>query len=130
MMQDFLTLLDSVRRRTGLYLVGGSYNEIVAFLLGYDQAYAGEILAGFREWLIVKNDGANNLAWSALVLELAFPEEPVPRQAMSNSADNERRAIEILFDLVTEFIEKKDRSGLEAILRSYQEWLARQELYD
>ena len=107
-----------------------SYAAAAAFVLGYDFACEGGVLHGFREWLIVRLGFGNNLAWSALVLEVAFPGPGNPLESVHSSSANEKHAIEVLFQLLREFDEKRGtRDGLRRIFFEYDRWLTTQEWY-
>lgn len=126
---DIHKLFNDFRQRPGMYTLG-SYSEAAAFVMGADMATGGDTLEGFREWLVVKNDGGNNLAWSALVLDLAFPKRSDPESAPGESSDANRIAIEKLFGLIDEFLEDKVDRGLDTLNEEYQAWLQAQEWYD
>lgn len=102
-MQQHRTLFESVRKRTGMFLPQETYAVVAAFVLGYDTACEGGLLAGFREWLVVRVGTGSNLSWSALVLHAAFPNAPSPQDEASTSPATERHAIDTLFDLLDEF---------------------------
>lgn len=128
---DYKQLFDGIRHRTSMYLRSGSYDSITAFVSGCDAGNDFCLLLGFREWLIVRANGGNNLSWEGLALEIAFPGHPSPSTAPELSPENNRIAIDVLFDLLDEFFEARGpRHELAAIFRSYQEWLEKQDWYD
>jgi hypothetical protein len=89
----------------------------------------GGLLAGFREWLIVKLGCGNNLSWCALVLELTFPDAESPRQQLLHNGSQER-AVRSLFELLEEFWQERETpDGLRRIYLAYQEWLQHQDWY-
>jgi hypothetical protein len=123
MTRDHRELFENVRNRTGMYFQQETYAVVAAFLLGYDSACEGGLLAGFREWLVVRLGTGSNLAWSALVLHAAFPNAPSPQQEVLNGPSTERRAIETLFDLLTEFEEVRSQpDGLRKIFGAFDVW--------
>lgn len=129
---DYMNEFKQVRRHPGMYLHDRTFGEASAFVLGCDAGNDSCLLDGFREWLIVKVDGYNNLAWSALVLHLAFPGHPNPQDAWRESERNNRIAIDVLFDLLDEFLVAKGprHEGLKDIYCRYQSWLEKQDWYD
>ena len=114
-MSSHTKLFENVRKRTGMYVLRETYEAVAAFVLGYDAACEGGPLLGFREWLVLRLGSGANLAWPALVLQIAFPEAEDPETELSNpSAD--RRAIDTLFDLIAKFDEVRSQpDGLKTI---------------
>jgi hypothetical protein len=118
-------LLAAIRRRPAAHGLDGSYASMTAFVLGADAATSGSILTGFREWLVVRLDGGNNLAWTALVRDLT-PSGFV----RSSSVENEASSVATLFDLLDEFMDQRDRvDGLLRIFNAYQSWLNAQDAH-
>lgn len=102
-----------------MWLRSPSLELVIAFVQGYDTALAGGLLAGFREWMIVRVDGGSNLAWTALV-PLALDSSPRDTDAQ----------IEGFFQLLEEFLAAKNASdGLRRILHRYEAWLRGQDWY-
>ena len=105
-----------------MYLLEETYVVVAAFIQGYDEAYEGGLLAGFREWLVVRLVGGQNLAWPALVLHAAFPGSRSPQDALRSEPDGDRVAIDTLFRLLTEFDEtRKKHDGLRSIFVAFEE---------
>jgi len=130
-MNDYLDLFDRVRLRPSMYFVRPSFEAASAFVLGFDMANEGGVLAGFTEWLIVRNNGPNNIAWSALVLAAAFPDKSDRSRHVQESAQATEHAINTLFELIREFTDVKRRhDGLRRIFLEYEAWLRRQSWYD
>ena len=129
---DYVNEFKQVRRHPGMYLHDRTFGEAYAFVLGCDAGNDYCLLDGFREWLIVKVDGYNNLAWSALVLHVAFPGHPNPQEAWRESEENNRVAFDALFSLLDEFFVAKGprHEGLKEIYCRYQSWLEKQDWYD
>jgi hypothetical protein len=112
-----------------MWLPTVTFDVTAAYVLGINCASYGGLLSGFREWLIVKCDWRNNLAWTELVLRIAFPDTDDPR-ALLKSEDHDRHARETLFELLDAFFaETRKRDGLRFIFLRYQSWLRRQEWY-
>ena len=122
-------LLESVRKHPGMYLSRVEFDLAVAFLDGFDLASNGGLLAGFKEWLVVKLDFAHDLTWPGLVLLLTFPQMDSPGSQLLQG-DNQKRAVESLFGLLEAFWQEREASeGLRRIYRQYEEWLKRQDWY-
>jgi hypothetical protein len=119
-------VFEQVRTRTGMYLQEETYATASALVLGYDLACEGGVLAGFREWLLVRIDAAshNNLAWPGLVPHVAFPESNNPQEAVLASAKTQRHAIDTLFSLLAEYDEKvrSRHDGLRQVFADYERW--------
>jgi hypothetical protein len=121
--------LQQVTKRPGMYFSPVNYDTAAAFLQGFDVANSGAALTGFREWLVLRVGCGNNLAWSELVLRLAFPDAESPRKCLSQSG-NQKQATELLFGLLDEFWHQREtHQGLRRIYLCYQEWLRRQDWY-
>jgi hypothetical protein len=121
------TLLHFFKRPT-MHIPRLDYNSAVSFLLGFDSAREGEILAGFREWLIVKLGYGNNLAWSELVLRLAYP-EPGARPCELPATDQER-LVGLLFATIEEFWKlREEAGGHQELIRRHAAWLRTQDWY-
>jgi hypothetical protein len=113
---DYSALLADIRQHPGMYLRGETYDELIAFLLGCDAGNDWGLLAGFREWLIVKIDAPTNLAWSAMVLHHVRADDRGLKQ------EENRRAVSTLLSLVTEFLQVRgERDGLVRVFASYFE---------
>lgn len=112
-----------------MYVVNGStlrYDQVVAFVSGMDIGSQHALLDGFREFLVLKLDSGNNLAWWALVRHLTVPDCPHPL-----APAEEQVAVEGLFDLLDEFLaESGSPGGVATILREHQLWLRRQSWFD
>jgi hypothetical protein len=109
--------LASVRARPGMYLHRQTPDAVFELLLGYDLATMGGLLAGFREWLIPRVDGASNLAWTGLVETYLGSRGGV--------------TIDAIFALVDELLTARDaHDGLRRIHAEYERWLRGQDWYD
>lgn len=109
-----------------MYLPDPAYASVAALVQGYDLATEGGVLTGFREWLIPRVDGGNELSWESLVLRLAFPEVVDPHRALADEGAN-THAIDLLFKLIADFDdERRARNGLRRIYKNYENWLQTQ----
>jgi hypothetical protein len=115
--------LEMVRRYPGMYLRRVDFDGAVAFVHGFDVATNGGLLVGFREWLIVRLNGGNNLAWSELLLSLDQSE-----RAGDPSAATEEARVAFLFSTLDEFLtEREQLAGMRSIFVRYDDWLRAQD---
>ncbi len=122
---DLSDLVSGLSQRPGMYTGEETYAAVCAFLGGFDLARDGGPLSGFREWLVVRARGGNNLHWSGLVGLLVAPDAPRPL-----SAEHDRLCLEGLFPLLAEFLAYRESVGLTKIHQEYSRWLLRQRWYD
>ena len=116
--------------RLGMHLQRVDYPTASALVEGYNLAVNGGLLFGFREWLIVKANGGNNLAWSQLVLEVAFPEVALRRAALQTQEGNDK-AVNAMFNLLDDFLAFRSRpEGAREVFLTYERWLRRQAWYE
>ena len=117
-----------MRRLRGLYLPGPDHDfkQLVAFVRGLDFGQPGGLLAGFHEYLVLRLDDGDHLAWSSLVIRLAVDDAERfarPDAAPLTPSENQA-AVEALFDALDEFLTECELSGAQQIHREY--WLWRQ----
>jgi hypothetical protein len=113
--------LANVGKRPSMYLRVSTFDAAVSFVDGYDMALSGGLLVGFREWLIVRVDGASNMAWTALVLLALEDPEAQGEQSV---------LIKGLFRVLEEFVAVRDvYGGLRRIYAAHEKWLQRQDWY-
>jgi hypothetical protein len=118
--------LEEVRKAPGMFLIPVSYETAVAFLIGYDIALAGGPLCGFREWLVLRVGGWDNLVWSALVEKLLGEAGLVERK---QTLEGQKKAVEFLFSLLEEFMAERDEYGVRRVYVAYEQWLREQSWY-
>lgn len=124
---DYRVLFESVRRYRTQYLVRGTYEEVVAFVTGCDAGNSWCLLAGFREWLLVRFGGPRNLSWAMLVLQVAFPDRVELWDPDRIDGELGVRAINVLFDCLEQFLAERAAPGALADLYSrYSAWLSTQ----
>src|SRR5690242_1793043 len=104
---DYIHLFDSMKRRPGLWLVGQTYAEAAAFVMGCEVGNNNTLLLGFREWLVMRVNGAEGQTWSVLVLRAAFPNESLTPADILTSKEKNKQAIDMLFDLLLEFLRER-----------------------
>jgi hypothetical protein len=107
-----------------------TYAMVAAYISGYDNAMKGGFLQGFREWLIVRADGCNNLVWSDIVPYIVFPHADDPIAELHASEVNEARAIQMLESLFNEYRSAIQENGVRGVFHAYEKWLAKQSWYN
>ena len=129
-MPDHRTLFEALRLRPGMYVQEPTYAVLSAFVVGYDVALDGGVLCGFREWLITRLRGPNNLAWPGLVLCAAFPKASNPEAEVRSSPASQEHAIRVMFELLGEFETlRAELDGMRKIFAKYERWLRTQSWY-
>src|SRR4051812_40435769 len=109
-------------RTPGMYIPRTDFYTAAAFILGFDKAREGDVLVGFREWLVLKLGYGDNFAWPELILRLAYP-EPGARPRELPASDQER-LMGLLFEAVEAFWKaREDAGGPEEIFRRHADWL-------
>lgn len=125
-MRHHRALFGSIRQRTGMYFQQETYAVVAAFVQGYDAAYEGGLLVGFREWMVVRLKRGSNLGWPALVLHAAFPDSALPQEALSSGQQAERTAIDMLFTLLAEFDAVRDEhGGIASVFVEYEGYMSK-----
>jgi hypothetical protein len=127
---EYRTLFAEIHRRPGLYGLDGSYAQFCVFIDGVDTGNDRQLLTGFREWLVTRLGTGNNLVWRGLVLHLAFPGAGAAGRDVSTDPDRNRVAVDALFALLDEFLERRRAHGaLAEIYDAYLTWLKAQSWY-
>lgn len=123
--RDLLHVVTEANRRPGMFFEGGTgtFAEWVALLQGADLV-AGD-LYGFKEFLVLRLDGADNFTWPALVIAIALPDDVWKIRDETDEAI----AVDVLVDLATEFLAEVQCGGRGRILHEYHSWLRRQSWY-
>ena len=102
-MNRYRELFEQVRLRPGMFLPETSFAAAVSFVVGYDLACEGDVLRGFREWLLLRSGGNGwNLSWPGLVRKVVFPDDAVFGEP-TTTPEAHRRAIDSMFALIAEF---------------------------
>jgi hypothetical protein len=116
-----LDLIRHVCKRPGIYVGPGTLPGVCAYLVGLDTATG--CLTGFREWLIPRVDGGNDLAWPGLVDRLLGSEDV-----------NQDQRLARLGELIAEFYEFTrehggSRGDLTRVYVRYHAWLLNRPWY-
>jgi hypothetical protein len=93
MIDHFRETLRKVQHNPGGWLVGPTLASHIAFALGMDEGAGGNLLVGFREYLIARIGTNTTLWWPALVLWLTEPTGPKGRGVGDLPGDLNDRAI-------------------------------------
>jgi hypothetical protein len=102
-------LFADVRQHPERYGVRPSYRCFCAFLAGVGATEDGALLGTFRLFLVTRLGYADNLAWTALVLHLAFPGRDNDWGTVLDEPGHEEIATDALFSLLDEFLERWSR---------------------
>lgn len=108
-----MELLDGLEYRPSMYGVAkGSYESVVAYLMGLDQGSGGAALAGFQELVDLKFGSPSPVGWPGLVPQLDPP-------VGFDGTDDDRLAR--LFGLLREYVCVD--AGSRGRRRLYHEWV-------
>lgn len=125
---EFPRTLGQFFKRPLMFIRRADIDAASAFLMGFDLARDGEVLAGFREWLVMKLGYGNNFAWPELAIRLGYP-EPLVRPLVLPAEDRER-LMGLLFETIEEFWKEREAArGPGEILRRHSDWLRSQDWY-
>lgn len=120
---DYRKLFADVRQRPGMFTLDGSFHDFTVFVRGCEAGNDWQLLAGFRESLVVRCGLGDNLIWEALVLHQAFPDGPPPRAQLKAGTAVNGVAVEALFRLLDEFLRRRTEHGdLAKIFDEYVTW--------
>lgn len=122
--REFAKLVDNMCLRPQMYVSPATLSTVCAFLDGYNQARSGGLLAGLREWLVVRHEGWNNLSWAGIVSRRLGSSK-----VALDDKDGQKKLIQELGRLLGEFFEYRRTVGLTKLYHDYGEWLLRQEWY-
>lgn len=107
-----------------MFLPRVTYDTVVAYLLGIDDACNREFLKGFQEWIVPIVNNGSSQAWTEKVLRIAFPKSIDPRSELLKES-NITIAIECLFQCLEDFLTEKQKDhGIDLIIQRYQDWLS------
>ncbi|MFI6875193.1 hypothetical protein ACIBL6_17325 [Streptomyces sp. NPDC050400] len=98
----------TVAKRPGAFLGRTTLTGLVAYLEGYHQhsvRHGGPGLDGWREWLVARRGRDCNHAWPGQVRHLALPDG---WESWELPAEQEQRVIEVLFELLDEFLSERE----------------------
>jgi len=108
-----------------MFVMDGTFYNFTAFVRGCEAGNDWQLLTGFREWLVARADGGDNLIWEALVLRLAFPDRShgPSREELTTDSTLNGTAVETLFGLLDEFLQRRVEHGEVAkIFDEYWQW--------
>jgi hypothetical protein len=123
---EFEALVSAATQRPGMYVGTIDYNALASFIDGFDCANAGGPLIGLHQWLVLKLDGHNSVAWPSSVLATAGLTRP---NALDATGSHEE-AIQALGEVFTEFFQYRREVGLTKIFYDYAQWLLSQSWYE
>ncbi|WP_159053974.1 hypothetical protein [Streptomyces sp. AS58] len=100
-------VIDVLDGRGGMYAMNRTFDEVCAFLDGFDACSELQVMQAFRGWLAERGKGSPELTWWGLVLAEVGDGFRVTDTRSFSVTENEQ-AIGRLFDLLREFF--RDRS--------------------
>ncbi|WP_240776872.1 hypothetical protein [Nonomuraea basaltis] len=98
-----------VAKRLGMFVGGSRLAGLEGFLDGYDQharRHGGPGLQGWREWLVARRGQDCNHGWHGQVRHIALPDG---WKKWELTPEEESRVIEVLFELLDEFLAERER---------------------
>ena len=113
-----MSLLSHLKVATGLFVSRESLASVCAFLDGFDLGRHRAPLLGFREWLVVRQGGGDNMGWIGLVHQFL------------TASDSEQCRIVALCTLIEDFLNYRREQGLTKVYYEYGKWLMRQSWYE
>ena len=121
---ELAALVADLSARPGMFVQPVSVGTVAAYIYGFNAARGSGPLLGFREWLIVRVNGGNNLPWVSLVMQLA---PPGPESEAVE--DRERRRISFMAETITEYLRYRQDNGVTKVYYDYGKWLLRKRWY-
>lgn len=123
--REFAEFVARLSRHPQMYVSPATFETVCAFLDGYNHAGVGGPLTGFREWLVIRADGCNNLTWPGIVKRLLG----VTDAGENRDRDWHHERIKDLGSLFEVFFTYRRSVGVTKLYHDYGEWLLRQEWY-
>jgi hypothetical protein len=121
---NFEEIVPSVCQKTGMWVSPPTFRTATAFFQGYDMARDGGPLHGFREWLVVQYQGADNIYWTRLAeMVLGITDQQL-------AAEDQKEILMQLSDLMEEFFAYRKANGVVVIFDDYRRWLLKNKWYD
>ncbi|MEU7632355.1 hypothetical protein AB0C34_20550 [Nocardia sp. NPDC049220] len=98
--------------RPGMFIGFTTVRGVTCFLDGYDYAArrsGGQGLDGFRDWLLANRlRRESSFAWSGVIKQIALPDWDFVTDL---NREQETRILEVLFDLLDEFLAERESAG-------------------
>ncbi len=120
---QFEELVAGICARPSMYVSPATFGAVCAYIQGFDAARSGGPLTGLQQWLVVRANDGNNLAWPALAERL------LPVQLAERELSGEEPRISALGCLLSEFFEYRRDNGLTKLFHDYAKWLLRKSWY-
>ncbi|MFI7273246.1 hypothetical protein [Streptomyces sp. NPDC049879] len=90
-----------------MYLLGDQFLGAVSFLEGFNAAFDGRPLRGFRDWVSLRVLGRrSNLHWAYVIASVRFPEVAEEGGIGEIPKEGDVKLVEDLIDLLEGFIEE------------------------
>lgn len=118
-------LLVAIRDKPYALMLDGSYRSFAAMVDGFDIGSAGRALLGLREWLVVRHQTGNNLAWPGLVAMAAFPDDPSRWRPWNGQVESGAEDVAGAVEVLLEFLRHRSSvGGAASLLRAHAELVA------
>jgi hypothetical protein len=121
---QFEEFVQNLCLRPGMYVYPASFGTVCAFLDGFNEGRGSGPLLGFREWLVVRNNGQDNVMWQGIVAR----ELGIPTNEFTNETDTE--SIRSLGRLLANYFQIRKENGITKIYYDYGNWLLRKDWYE
>ena len=117
---DALTIFISVCNKPRMYVQSERFEEICAYIEGYNEALWGAPLEGFREWLLTEGTEWTNMCWWALIRKQLWPVQGADEALTDAQSELARKT---LSSHLSAYIECRRTLGLAGIYDRYSKWL-------
>ena len=106
-----------------MYLCNGAYYEVIAFLIGYNEAT--DVLQGFTHWIIINMNVTDYVNSFFPNLIIVFVNRKLGLKGEINEykyyLDNDSLYTQLLFDLIIKYLNYVKEYGVETIYKQYHE---------
>jgi hypothetical protein len=96
--------VDIVRRKLGMYTVGGSLLEVAALLVGFDNGIGPKVLGGFQNWMSGRHPEHPEYAFVGLTFEEAFGRHQHDVHLEALAPEDSQVAAAKLLNLIDEYL--------------------------
>lgn len=120
---QFEDLVATICRHPAMYVSPATFAGVCAYLCGFDAARSGGPLMGLHQWLVVRANDGNNLAWPGLAHRL------LSADVIDADLPEDEWEIRALGRLLAEFFEFRRANGITKVFHDYARWLLRRSWY-
>ena len=120
---QFEELVTAICRQPAMFVAPATFGGVCAYLCGFDAARSGGPLMGLHQWLVVRANEGNNLAWPGLAHRM------LPVDVIAADLTEDEREIRALGRLLAAFFEFRRTNGITKVFHDYARWLLRRSWY-